>query len=52
MRGAAGIVEQVRAAAARVASTYGLDIFDVQFRRDPSGRLASRAATWESQPRH
>lgn len=39
MRGAAGIVEQVRAAAARVASTYGLDIFDVQFRREAHGMV-------------
>jgi ribosome maturation factor RimP len=37
MRGEAGVVEQVRAAAARVAGDYGLDIFDVQFRREAGG---------------
>jgi ribosome maturation factor RimP len=31
------ITGQLRAAAARVAGTHGLDIFDVQFRREPSG---------------
>ena len=35
----ADIVEQVRALAARVAGTYGLDIFDVQFRREASGMV-------------
>jgi ribosome maturation factor RimP len=39
MRGEAAIVEQVRAAAARVAQSYGLDIFDVQFRREASGMV-------------
>ena len=29
----------MRAAAARVAGTYGLDIFDVQFRREESGMV-------------
>ena len=38
-RGEVAIVEQVRAAAARVAGTYGLDIFDVQFRREESGMV-------------
>jgi ribosome maturation factor RimP len=33
------VVEQVRAVAARVASTYGLDIFDVQFRREAPGMV-------------
>ena len=33
------IVEQVRAVAARVAGTYGLEIFDVQFRREASGMV-------------
>jgi ribosome maturation factor RimP len=37
MRGEAGIVEQVRAVATRVAQSYGLDIFDVQFRREGQG---------------
>ena len=38
-RGEVAVVEQVRAAAARVAGTYGLDIFDVQFRREESGMV-------------
>src|SRR5260370_41747260 len=33
------VLEQVRRAAARVASSYGLDIFDVQFRREASGMV-------------
>jgi ribosome maturation factor RimP len=33
------VVEQVRALAGRVASTYGLDIFDVQFRRESGGMV-------------
>jgi ribosome maturation factor RimP len=33
------VVEQVRAAAARVAGSYGLEIFDVQFRREASGMV-------------
>src|SRR5436190_7046503 len=39
MRGAASIVEQVREAADRVAGSYGLEIFDVQFRREASGMV-------------
>jgi ribosome maturation factor RimP len=39
MRGEASIVEQVRAAATRVADSYGLDIFDVQFRREAYGMV-------------
>jgi ribosome maturation factor RimP len=39
MRGEALIVEQVREAAARVAQSYGLDIFDVQFRREAGGMV-------------
>ena len=31
------LVEQVRALAGRVAGSYGLDIFDVQFRREGQG---------------
>jgi len=31
------VVEQVRALAGRVAGSYGLDIFDVQFRREGRG---------------
>jgi ribosome maturation factor RimP len=34
-----GIVEQVRAMASRVAATHGLEIFDVQFRREGSGMV-------------
>ena len=33
------IVEQVRERAGRVAGAYGLDIFDVQFRREASGMV-------------
>jgi ribosome maturation factor RimP len=33
------VVEQVRAVAARVAAGHGLDIFDVQFRREASGMV-------------
>ena len=33
------IVEQVRALAARVASSYGLEVFDVQFRREATGMV-------------
>jgi ribosome maturation factor RimP len=39
MRGEAAVVEQVRAAAARVASGFGLEIFDVQFRREAGGMV-------------
>ena len=39
MRGEAGIVEQVRVAAARVAESYGLEIFDVQFGREAYGMV-------------
>jgi ribosome maturation factor RimP len=39
MRGTASIVEQVRTAAAGVAQSYGLEIFDVQFRREASGMV-------------
>ena len=33
------LVEQVAAMAARVAGSYGLEIFDVQFRRESSGMV-------------
>ena len=33
------VVEQVRALAARVAATHGLDLFDVQFRREAGGMV-------------
>jgi ribosome maturation factor RimP len=33
------VIERVRDAANRVASGYGLDIFDVQFRREASGMV-------------
>lgn len=39
MRGISSIVEQVWAAAVRVAEGYGLEIFDVQFRREASGMV-------------
>jgi ribosome maturation factor RimP len=39
MRGEAAIVEQVRAVAARVAATLGLEIFDVQFKREAGGMV-------------
>ena len=35
----ANVVEQVRAIASRVAAGYGLDIFDVQFRREGPGMV-------------
>jgi ribosome maturation factor RimP len=35
----ADIVEQVRAVAERVAATYGLEVFDVQFRREAGGMV-------------
>jgi len=54
MRGEASIVEQVRNAAVRVAESYGLEIFDVQFRREAYGMVLrvqidrpGRAATAE-----
>jgi ribosome maturation factor RimP len=39
MRRDADVVEQVRAIATRVAGTLGLDIFDVQFRREAGGMV-------------
>ena len=39
MRREASVVERVRDTAARVAASYGLDIFDVQFRREASGMV-------------
>ena len=33
------VVERVRALAARVAATHGLDLFDVQFRREAGGMV-------------
>src|SRR5215217_9552929 len=39
MPGEASVVEQVRAVAARVAAGYGLEIFDVQFRREAPGMV-------------
>ena len=39
MRGEASVVEHVRAAAGRVAAGYGLEIFDVQFRREAPGMV-------------
>ena len=39
MRGEASVVEQVRVVASRVAESYGLEIFDVQFRREGPGMI-------------
>src|SRR5437773_11854724 len=39
MRGEASVVEQVRSVAIRVAAGYGLEIFDVQFRREAPGMV-------------
>ena len=39
MRGEASVVEQVQALASRVAAGYGLEIFDVQFRREAPGMV-------------
>lgn len=39
MRGEATIVEHVRTAAARVAESYGLALFEVQFRREAGGMV-------------
>src|SRR5258705_7318345 len=39
MRGEASVVEQVRTAASRVAAGYGLELFDVQFRREAQGMV-------------
>ena len=33
------VIERVREAASRVATSYGLEIFDVQFRREASGMV-------------
>jgi ribosome maturation factor RimP len=35
----AQVVEQVRPVAARVAGSYGLEVFDVQFRREAGGMM-------------
>jgi ribosome maturation factor RimP len=35
----ADVVEHVRALAARVAASYGLDLFDVQYRREGAGMV-------------
>ena len=37
--GAADVVEEIRAIAARVAAGFGLEIFDVQFRREAGGMV-------------
>ena len=37
--GAVGIIEHVRAIAGRVAGSYGLEVFDVQFRREGRGMV-------------
>jgi ribosome maturation factor RimP len=35
----ADVIERVRAIAGRVSSSYGLEVFDVQFRREASGMV-------------
>jgi ribosome maturation factor RimP len=35
----ASVVERIRSVASRVAASYGLDIFDVQFRREAPGMV-------------
>src|SRR2546425_1379221 len=37
--GVSDVIAQVRSLAGRVAGTYGLDIFDVQFRRESGGMV-------------
>ena len=37
--GAETVVEQIRVVAGRVAASYGLDVFDVQFRREAPGMV-------------
>src|SRR5215212_9535380 len=39
MAGTGSVVEQIRGIAGRVAASYGLDIFDVQFRREAPGMV-------------
>ena len=39
MQGAASVVEHVREIASRCAGSYGLDIFDVQYRREGPGMV-------------
>jgi len=39
MRGEAGVVDRVQQLAARIAGGYGLDVFDVQFRREAAGMV-------------
>src|SRR4051794_18483063 len=39
MRGEAGVVDRVQALALRIAESYGLEIFDVQFRREAAGMV-------------
>ena len=35
----ADVIERVRAIAGRIAASYGLEVFDVQFRREASGMV-------------
>jgi len=39
MRGEAGVVDRVHQLAERIAGSYGLDVFDVQFRREAAGMV-------------
>jgi ribosome maturation factor RimP len=39
MRGVAGVVEQVKAVAGPIAASFGLELFDVQFKREAQGMV-------------
>jgi ribosome maturation factor RimP len=39
MRGEASVIDRVRSLAGRIAGSYGLEIFDVQFRREAGGMV-------------
>jgi ribosome maturation factor RimP len=39
MRGEAGVVDRVQGLAAPIAGSYGLEIFDIQFRREAAGMV-------------
>src|SRR3982750_3210954 len=39
MRGEAGVIDRAQLLAARIAESYGLEIFDVQFRREAAGMV-------------
>ena len=37
--GAGSLIDQIRSMAGRVADSYGLEVFDVQFRREAAGMV-------------